>query len=273
MAQISKEKALEIIEKVIKQMESTYFSEYSLTPEITECIRNVRVAVDRIFGSNSSQLQEVEDFTSAILHPESIQSKKEEGAGHLKGLLRSIKNEIETFWEDEGSILEEENLKIVKETKEISKSRKFSKDKVFIIHGHDEGTKEKIARFLEKIDLKPIILHEKPDEGQTIIEKFEKHSLGVGFAIALLTPDDVGNSKLNKENLNYRARQNVILELGYFVGKLGRKRVCAMLGKDVEIPSDYSGILYILLEEETWKYKLAKELKTVGFKIDMNKVL
>jgi predicted nucleotide-binding protein len=187
--------------------------------------------------------------------------------------LRSVKNEIETFWEDEGSVLEEENPKIVKGTKETSKSRKFSKDKVFIIHGHDEGTKEKVARFLEKIELKPIILHEKPNEGQTIIEKFEKHSLDVGFAIALLTPDDVGNSKLYKENLNYRARQNVILELGFFIGKLGRKRVCAMLGKDVEIPSDYSGILYISLEEETWQYKLAKELKTAGFQIDMNKVL
>jgi len=155
--------------------------------------------------------------------------------------------------------------------------RTFEKDgentKIFIIHGHDEGTKEKVARFLMQMNLDPIILHEKPNEGKTIIEKFEKHSLDVGFAIALLTPDDVGNSRVNEKNLTYRARQNVILELGYFIGKLGRKRVCALLGKDVEIPSDYSGILYIPLEEETWKFNLAKELKNAGFKIDMNKVI
>jgi len=177
---------------------------------------------------------------------------------HLESFLRSIKYEIENFWEDE---------------KEHPKPTKFSNNKIFIIHGHDEGTKEKVARFLMQMNLDPIILHEKPNEGKTIIEKFEKHSLDVGFAIALLTPDDVGNSRVNEKNLTYRARQNVILELGYFIGKLGRKRVCALLGKDVEIPSDYSGILYIPLEEETWKFNLAKELKNAGFKIDMNKVI
>jgi len=270
MAQISKKKALENIKKVLEQIETTNFYEKS---KIIESMRNVRLIVDRIFGFNSSQSQEVESYTSYILDTRRYGSDKEKEARNLEGVLRSMKNEIETFWEDEGTISEEKNIKIAKGAKETSKSRKLSKDKVFIIHGHDEGTKEKIARFLEKIELKPIILHEKPNEGQTIIEKFEKHSLDVGFAIALLTSDDVGNSKINKENLNYRARQNVILELGYFMGKLGRKRVCAMLGKDVEIPSDYSGILYIPLEEETWKYKLAKELKTAGFQIDMNKVL
>lgn len=273
MAQISKNKALDIMDNLLEDLATTIFGQDYITSAIIKNVRNVRVAIIRMFGSNSSQFQEVEIFATAILHPTSSSRGRSESAAQLIGLLRSIENEIKTFWEDEGSILEDENLKLVKETKEISKSRKSSKDKVFIIHGHDEGTKEKVARFLEGIDLKPIILHEKPDEGQTIIEKFEKHSLDVGFAIALLTPDDVGNSRLNKENLNYRARQNVILELGFFMGKLGRKRVCALLGKDVEIPSDYSGVLYISLEEETWKFKLAKELKNVGFKIDMNMVL
>lgn len=273
MAQISKNKALDIMDNLIEDLNTTIFGRDYISSAIIERVRNVRVAISRIFGSNSSQFQEVENFATAILHPKSTSLRRTESAALLIGLLKSIENEIKNFWEDEGGILEEENLNLVKETKEISKSRKFSKDKVFIIHGHDEGTKEKVARFLERIDLKPIILHEKPDEGQTIIEKFEKQSLDVGFAIALLTPDDVGNSRLNKENLNYRARQNVILELGFFMGKLGRKRVCALLGKDVEIPSDYSGVLYISLEEETWKFKLAKELKNVGFKIDMNMVL
>jgi hypothetical protein len=237
MAQISKNKALDIMDNLLEDLATTIFGQDYITSAIIKNVRNVRVAIIRMFGSNSSQFQEVEIFATAILHPTSSSRGRSESAAQLIGLLRSIENEIKTFWEDEGSILEDENLKLVKETKEISKSRKSSKDKVFIIHGHDEGTKEKVARFLEGIDLKPIILHEKP------------------------------------ENLNYRARQNVILELGFFMGKLGRKRVCALLGKDVEIPSDYSGVLYISLEEETWKFKLAKELKNVGFKIDMNMVL
>lgn len=270
MAQISKKKALDIIDNLISQAEKVEFWRDTITPEITEYVRNVKVAIDRIFGSNSSQFQEVEKLTSTILVHYSMGSDRETAAKNLTAILRSIQYEIETFWEDEGSISEEKNLK---QNEEVSESRKFSTNKVFIIHGHDEGTKEKVARFLERIGLNPIILHEKPDEGQTIIEKFEKNSLDVGFAIALLTPDDVGSSRLNKENLRYRARQNVIFELGYFVGKLGRKRVCALVGKDVEIPSDYSGILYIPLEGETWKFELAKELKNAGFEIDMNKVL
>jgi len=272
---MSREKALEIIDKVIKQLKNTKFFVVMYSPptsEITECIRNVRVAISRIFGLDSSQFQEFKKIEVKILSSNwgYYRSKRAE---HLKTFLQSIKYEIETFWEDEGSISREENLKGKKETKETPKPLKFSNNKVFIIHGHDEGTKEKVARFLMQMNLDPIILHEKPNEGKTIIEKFEKHSLDVGFAIALLTPDDVGNSRVNEKNLTYRARQNVILELGYFIGKLGRKRVCALLGKDVEIPSDYSGILYIPLEEETWKFNLAKELKNAGFKIDMNKVI
>ena len=144
---------------------------------------------------------------------------------------------------------------------------------VFIIHGHDDGTKETVARFIERLGLKPIILHEQPNQGQTIIEKFERHA-EVAFAIALLTPDDIGSLAGDEQSLKPRARQNVIFELGYFTGKLDRGRVCALKGENVEIPSDYDGVLYIPLDEsDGWQMTLMRELKSAGFEVDINRVL
>ena len=144
---------------------------------------------------------------------------------------------------------------------------------VFIIHGHDDGTKETVARFIERLGLKPIILHEQPNQGQTIIEKFERHA-EVAFAIALLTPDDIGSLAGEEQSLKPRARQNVIFELGYFTGKLHRGRVCALTKGNVEIPSDYDGVLYIPFDASgAWRMELVRELKTAGFEVDANLAL
>jgi len=144
---------------------------------------------------------------------------------------------------------------------------------VFIVHGRDAEVKETVARFIERLGLKAIILHEIPNIGRTIIEKFEDHS-NVGFAVVLLTPDDLGTSKDKREELKPRTRQNVIFELGYFIGKLGRKRVCVLYKENVEIPSDYEGILYVEMDKGGgWKQKLAREMKEVGLKIDLAKLL
>jgi predicted nucleotide-binding protein len=141
---------------------------------------------------------------------------------------------------------------------------------VFIVHGHDNEVKETVARVLEKINLEPIILHEQANEGRTIIEKFEDHS-DVGFAVILLTPDDQGFAKSAPDKVSDRARQNVILELGYFLGKLGRNRVCALYKAGVEIPSDMSGVLYVPYDgTDAWKFSLAKEIKATGIEIDLN---
>jgi len=109
---------------------------------------------------------------------------------------------------------------------------------VFIVHGHDDGLVHEVARFIDKIGLIPVILHEQPDKGRTIIEKFEDHSASCGFAIILMTPDDVGSQKHQLSNQSPRARQNVIFELGFFVGKLGRQRVCALRKGNIELPTD-----------------------------------
>jgi predicted nucleotide-binding protein len=146
-------------------------------------------------------------------------------------------------------------------------------DDVFIIHCHDEAAKESVARFIEKLDLNPIILHERPNKSRTIIEKFEDYS-NVGFAIVLLTPDDVGASKEEKENLKHRARQNVIFELGYFIGKLGRERVCALYKEDVEVLSDFKGVLYLPMDSAGgWRLDLAKEVKAAGINVDLNRIV
>ena len=151
-------------------------------------------------------------------------------------------------------------------------SRNLNSKKVFIVHGHDEAEKLAAARFIEKLGFDPIVLHEQASEGKTVIEKFEKYS-DVSFALILLTPDDEGR-KLGAPALSPRARQNVVLELGYFIGKLGRDRVCALHKGNVEIPSDYLGVLFVALDAAgAWKLGVAKEMKAAGLTVDINAVL
>lgn len=148
----------------------------------------------------------------------------------------------------------------------------YSNKKIFLVHGHDDHIKEKVARFLEKNDFEAVILHEKASGGRTIIEKIEAHS-DVGFAIILLTPDDVGKAK-NEDVLQSRARQNVVLELGYFMGKLGRNKVCAFKSNELEIPTDFSGVIWNQLDSTgAWKHVLSKELREAGYDLDSSKLL
>jgi predicted nucleotide-binding protein len=170
-----------------------------------------------------------------------------------------------------------ERLELIPEPAEISAEGEEAGiergSDIFIVHGHDESAKQAVARFIEKLGLKAIILHEQPNAGRTIIEKFEDYA-NVGFAVVLMTPDDVGATKDKKDQLLPRARQNVVFELGFFVGKLGRNRVCALHKEEVEIPSDYTGVLYVAMDEDGgWQLKLAKEIKAAGISVDLNKVI
>lgn len=143
--------------------------------------------------------------------------------------------------------------------------------RVFVVHGHDDGAKESVARYLEKLTFQVVILHEQASQGRTVIEKIEAEG-DVGFAVVLLTPDDVGGPAGGTQQP--RARQNVMLELGYFIGKLGRSRVCALKKGDLEVPSDFGGVVYTGLDSAgAWKTELAKELKAAGFSVDWNKVM
>jgi predicted nucleotide-binding protein len=143
---------------------------------------------------------------------------------------------------------------------------------VFIVHGRADGPKEQVARFIQRLELNPIILHEQINRGRTIIEKFEDHA-EVQFAVVVLSPDDVGRLATAEETAGtHRARQNVIFEMGYFIGRIGRDRVFPLRQGNVEIPSDYSGIAYTEFDERgAWKGELVRELKAAGFIIDANK--
>ena len=144
--------------------------------------------------------------------------------------------------------------------------------KAFVVHGHDEGAREAVARFLERIGFEAIILHERPNKGRTLITKFSEEAAGVGFAVVLITPDDPGKAE-RAVDLGPRARQNVVFELGFFIGKLGPERVVAVVKGDVELPSDYDGVLYVSLDKEDWQNKLGMELQAAGFEFDWNKVM
>jgi predicted nucleotide-binding protein len=145
--------------------------------------------------------------------------------------------------------------------------------RVFVVHGRDELAKVAVARFLTKLDLEPIILHEQPNQGRTVIEKFEGNA-DVDFAVVLLTPDDTGQLADGSEEPEPRARQNVIFELGYFVGRLGRSRVCALHKGGIAILSDYDGVLYVSMDDpQGWKLLIAREIKAAGIDVDLNRAL
>lgn len=147
--------------------------------------------------------------------------------------------------------------------------------KVFLVHGRDEGLREQVARVLDRLAFKPIILTEHPNQGKTLIEKFEAKALDVGFAVVLLTPDDWGRGP---EEADFppeptRPRLNVILELGYFMGRLSRAHIAALYRPGTELPSDIHGLAYLEIDAAgAWRYKLAEELRAAGYDVDFNRL-
>lgn len=141
---------------------------------------------------------------------------------------------------------------------------------VFVVHGRNEHRKSEVARFLEGLGLDAIILHEQPNAGRTVIEKFETYAGRAGFAVVVVTADDEGGLA-NTDVRGPRARQNVVFELGFFFGKLGRNRVCVLFESGVEKPSDIDGIVYLPFEGE-WKLALGRELKAAHLPFDINKL-
>lgn len=186
------------------------------------------------------------------------------GKRELIGLLEVIK----------GVLLLEKSLPSFDETKKA-----VNNNKVFIVHGHDEAMKLEVKNTLQTLGLEPIILHEQNNNGKTIIEKFESESEKVNFAVVLLSPDDVGKSALNTEGEPvYRARQNVILELGYFTGRLGRDRTFNLVKQPpistLEQPSDFAGVVYTEYDNGGgWKLMLSQALKYAGYNINFEALI
>lgn len=159
----------------------------------------------------------------------------------------------------------------------VGPAKEAPSKRVFIVHGHDEAMKQEVARVLLTLELDPIILHELPNEGRTIIEKFEKNA-DVGFAVVLLSGDDMAypsGTEHKKAKPRPRARQNVVMELGYFVAKLGRDRVLPLYKEvqNFELPSDFQGVVYTPYDPAGgWRGKLVQELQAAKYDVDANKL-
>jgi predicted nucleotide-binding protein len=239
--------------------------------ELTAMSAAISDTLERCFGENTSAAGR---FVSAItrqFRPVAVGPNYPLQHHYQEGAQTNIARSVALLQEAQRTL--REDLADV-EHMPVLPSRPTTKptNKVFVVHGHDETAKEGLARFLEKMELEAVILHEQPNQGRTIIEKFEEYAGQVGFAVVLLTPDDLGGSKIDTSQ-NARARQNVVFELGYFAGKLGRGKACLLRKGDVEIPFDLYGVIYTELDPaEGWKVKLVKEMKAAGLAFDANKV-
>lgn len=253
-----------LIDSLLKDTETISYKDGNLD----KILKRADMLVKKVFGNETEYAEKIKKihFSPSItwsgmdngIYFTSFESGKKQLINILNVMLEDI-NLSSKFGLTESTII---NSKIT--------------SSVFLVHGHNEEMKQSSARFIEKIGLKPIILHEQPNRGRTIIEKFSYYS-DVSFAIILLSADDIAFSKNdNVENAKLRARQNVILELGFFLGKIGRENVVVIHEEvsNLEIPSDYQGVIYVPYDKNgNWKLSIAKELKAVGFQVDGNKLL
>lgn len=155
----------------------------------------------------------------------------------------------------------------IKRKKKGRRSPADAPTKVFVVHGRNNRVKNNVAQFLKEIGLEPIILHQQPNGGRTLISKFQEVAADVEFAVVLMTPDDLGGIKGRAQRP--RSRQNVIFELGFFIGKIGSPKVCALVAGEVEKPSDFDAVVYIEYSRNSrWKAELAREIRHAGIVVD-----
>jgi predicted nucleotide-binding protein len=220
--------------------------------------RRAKLIITKIFGHTSHYLADLDSIKfHAAAYQQAVKPKMARGSWD-RGTAK-FKNLCNTMLEDIG----------LPNAPATTKPRPKS-NRVFVVHGHDNEMKEAAARAIEKFSLEAVILHEQRNKGKTVIEKFE-HNSNVQFAVVLLSPDDMGYPKdSTPETARPRPRQNVVFELGFFVGKLGRENVFVLHRKadDFEILSDYAGVVYEVFDSAgAWKLKLANELEEVGYDI------
>ena len=209
---------------------------------------------------------EVTDFSNTLFMPMVYAPGADDI--RIKACCDGLKKTKDIF-KDYLTEIKEEMLEKDEESEKTAHTKlSHQNNKVFVVHGHDEALKEKVARLLEKQGLEAIILSEQANKGKTIIEKFEENS-DVGAAICLFTGDDIGKEKSEAVE-KQRARQNVVYEAGYFMGKLGRERVIMLVDNGIELPSDLQGVVYT--DSESWKTEVLQELQSIGYGIDFNKL-
>ncbi|MFM0512073.1 TIR domain-containing protein [Paraburkholderia sp. RL17-373-BIF-A] len=243
------------------------------SPELTALSAAIKDTIERCFGENSSAFRRFEDAASLSWYPMVMSLDYDTPAHEYRaGVTRRIERSIALLQEAQRALNEDladaQHEVTALPVPTIPKATSLSQ-RVFIVHGHDGEARELVAGFLRKLGFDPVILHEQANRGGTVIEKIEVNR-DVGFAVVLLTPDDEGRS-VKEAELKPRARQNVLLELGYFICHLGRDKVCALKRGNVDIPSDFAGVVWENMDDGGgWRLALARELKAAGHEVDLN---
>ncbi len=249
----------EIDELIDKQMT------YSL-PEFKNWHKELGLFLSEKYGTQSKQYK---NFIGRSFAPSLPHTSAQDYIDSCKRGLEITRTELSAYLDDMKGETTELAINIPKEKGEISMGKETKdRKKVFIVHGHNGELKQMVARLVEKQGIEAIILHEQPNKGATIIEKFEQNS-DVGAAICLFTADDIGKAKTEEQEKD-RARQNVVFEAGFFMGKLGRDHVITIADRGVELPSDMQGIVYT--DSTSLEFEVLKELDGMGYTIDMNKL-
>ena len=258
-------KAIENLNKLISEVPGIQRN----SSEHTRWLANVLRVLDEIFGADSQYSTTIRAFPwketgSRIYSGYDFQAQRERD--HQNAFRRQME-QAKGIIQSAVDALTESVSEANEEASQLVET--YAPKKVFIVHGHAEAVNQEVARTIEKLGLEAIILHEQPNTGKTIIEKFEEYAKDVNFAVILLTADD----KIEGEDF-FRARQNVVFEMGYFMGALGRRNVMCILQENVEKPGDIDGVVYTIIDKAGgWKYSLIKELKACGYDVDANKVL
>jgi predicted nucleotide-binding protein len=257
------------IENLIEQLATLKSDEYG-SIQFKKWERNVKDTLRQLPVDSERYIQEFTDISYNNVGPLALYASSSDWTAAYQAGLDDAQILLESCRDN----LPLSNQNLAEMEQKNSSISSLTND-VFIVHGHDEEMKQAVARTLNTLKLNPIILHEQPNRGATIIEKFERNT-DVQFAIILLSPDDMAFPKSEDcEKARPRPRQNVILELGYFVGKLSRDKVFALKrGDDLELPTDISGIIYTPYDSSgSWRFQLVKELKAIGYSVDANDLL
>ncbi len=263
MEEIDPEKKIELIQSLIAQFEGLAHRDEE---EFDAIQRRTKMIVKKVCGGSSAYLKDIDNirFHSYGTTTDTAYEDKcwKSGQQEMINLLNTVKEDL---------TISSAHTQVVNQKKEYS-------DRVFIVHGHDDLPKERLAHILIELGLTPIILHDQPNKGRTLMEKFEEEASDVGYAFVIMTPDDLGiEAKLHEEiqkgvkqdGLCHRPRQNVVMELGFFYGKLGRNRVCCLVKGDIEKPSDFAGIVYLpFINKVDEVYRdMVRELRALGYSL------
>jgi predicted nucleotide-binding protein len=262
MEEIDNEEKVKLIQSLIEQFEALPHRDEG---KLDALHRRAKMIITKVCGDSSTYLEDVDKINFCSMFYPSTKEFEDEiwksGQQKMINLLNIIEEDLR--------ISKSECVQLVNEKKEYS-------NRVFIVHGHDDLPKERLAHILIDLGLTPIILHDQPNKGRTLVEKFEEEASDVGYAFVIMTPDDLGiEAKLHEEikrgikqgGFCYRPRQNVVLELGFFYAKLGRNRVCCLVKGDLEKPSDISGITYLQFinkVDEAYR-EIVRELRALGY--------